>query len=195
MRQYDNSNLIVHPGNATDPAVIVAVTPEQAGWDYINFQVRRLAAHQSWTFSTGEYEMVIVLLSGRLNVESNRGQWQPIGERKNVFSELPYALYLPRHTSLTVQADSASEFAVVKIAAVAAGSYAGLDMNFLYANQPPPATTASTTTVAITGTSGSPSASRMSSINRRECSRTCPRRKAVGSDRPWPGRSTANSRN
>ncbi len=112
MRHYDSSNLIVHPGNATDPDVIVAVTPEQADWDYISFQVRRLAAHQSWTFSTGEYEMVIVLLSGRLSVESNRGQWQPIGERKNVFSGLPYALYLPRHTSLTVQADSASEFAV-----------------------------------------------------------------------------------
>ena len=36
----------------------------------------------------------------------------------------------------------------------------------------------------ITGTWSSPSASRMSSISRRACSRTCPRRKAIGSDKP-----------
>ncbi|GAC1429157.1 MAG: 5-deoxy-glucuronate isomerase [Ktedonobacteraceae bacterium] len=111
MRQYDASNLIIHAGNASEPDVVVAVTPEQAGWNYISFQVRRLAAQQAWAFSTGEYEMVIVLLSGRLSVESNRGRWQPLGTRKDVFSQLPYALYLPRHTSFTVHADITSEFA------------------------------------------------------------------------------------
>src|SRR5260221_679898 len=44
MRQYDLHNLVVHPGNSTDPGVIVEVTPELAGWDYISFQLRHLPA-------------------------------------------------------------------------------------------------------------------------------------------------------
>jgi 5-deoxy-glucuronate isomerase len=112
MRRYDLSNLIVHPGNSADPAVIVEVTPEMAGWDYVHFQLRRLAAQRSWTFATGEYEMAIVPLSGHLNVEADRGSWQHVGGRESVFSGLPHALYLPRRTSLTVSAEVACEFAV-----------------------------------------------------------------------------------
>src|SRR5579885_1828790 len=43
MKQYNAQNLVVHPGNAPEQDVIVEVTPELAGWDYIRFQVRRLA--------------------------------------------------------------------------------------------------------------------------------------------------------
>ncbi len=102
MRKYDVSNLIVHPGNSTDPDIAVEVTPELAGWDYVHFQLRRLDAQHSWTFATGDYEMAIVPLSGRIGVESNKGQWSHIGERDSVFHGLPYALYLPRRTSLIV---------------------------------------------------------------------------------------------
>lgn len=112
MRQYDAGNLVVHPGNSTDPNVVVEVTPELAGWDYIRFHVRRLAAGHSWTFATGDYEMAIVPLSGSLSVESSRGQWSHIGKRENVFNGLPYALYLPRQTSLTAKAETPCEFAV-----------------------------------------------------------------------------------
>lgn len=112
MRSYNPSNLVIHPGNSTDPDVVVEVTPELAGWDYIRFQLRRLNVQSSWTFATGNYELAIVVLSGRLSVESNRGQWQHIGERSSVFSGLPSALYLPRHTSLTVSAETSCEYAV-----------------------------------------------------------------------------------
>lgn len=112
MRQYDSRNLIAHAGDSADAGLVVEVTPEQAGWEYVHFQVRRLAAQQSWSFSTEKCEMALVVLGGRLSVESERGQWGQIGERENVFGGLPYALYLPRHTSLTVQAEMACEFAV-----------------------------------------------------------------------------------
>lgn len=113
MRQYDQGNLIIHPGNSTDPYVIVEVTPKLAGWEYLTFQVRRLAALRSWTFATKDHEMALVPLSGRLHVESNRGQWSHIGERESVFSGLPYALYLPRLTSFAVRAETNCEYAVV----------------------------------------------------------------------------------
>ncbi len=112
MRQYHAVNLVVHPGASAEPGVIVEVLPEQAGWEHIHFQVRSLAAEHSWTSATGEHELAIVVLSGTIQVESDRGRWQQIGERKTVFSGLPSALYLPRQTAFKVTAEIASEFAV-----------------------------------------------------------------------------------
>jgi 5-deoxy-glucuronate isomerase len=112
MRKYDLDNLIVHPGTSTDPEIVVEVTPEAAGWDYIHFQLRRLGTNHSWLYATGDHEMAIVLLSGSIRVESDRGQWSHIGGRDSVFHGLPYALYLPRHTSLTVTAETACEMAI-----------------------------------------------------------------------------------
>lgn len=114
MRQYDAQNLAVHPGNAADADVIVEVTPEMAGWDYISFQLRRLPARSSWTSGTGEQEMAIVVMSGRLSVSSDKGEWSGIGKRDSVFSGLPYALYLPRHTSFTVSTETDCEYAVAQ---------------------------------------------------------------------------------
>src|SRR5436853_273156 len=111
MPQYNASNLIVHPGTARDPDVVVEVTPELAGWDYIHFQVRRLRAGGTWSFETGEHELALVSLSGTFSVESNRGQWRAIGSRANVFAGPPHALYLPRHTTLMVSTADSAEFA------------------------------------------------------------------------------------
>ncbi len=117
MLQYNANNLIVHQGNSPDPGVMVEVTPEIAGWDYIHFQVRRLEIQQSWAFNTYENELAIVVLGGTMNVGSNRGRWPDIGQRKDVFSGLPFALYLPPHTSFTVTAVTACDFAVAWVSA------------------------------------------------------------------------------
>jgi 5-deoxy-glucuronate isomerase len=114
MRQYDSHNLIVHPGNSADADVIVEVTSELAGWEYISFQLRRLAADHSWTFSSGDQEVALVVLSGRISVRSDRGQWQHIGKRENVFAGLPSALYIPRHTTFIVIAETDCEYVVAQ---------------------------------------------------------------------------------
>ena len=82
MRQYDASNLVVHPGGAPDPDVVVEVTPERAGWETIHFQVRRLGQGRAWSFATGEHELALVVLGGRVGVESGRGNWPGIGQRR-----------------------------------------------------------------------------------------------------------------
>ncbi|MCA9995051.1 MAG: 5-deoxy-glucuronate isomerase [Anaerolineales bacterium] len=56
----------------------MSITPEEAGWDYISFQVRRLENGRFWSFASGENELAIVILSGNIAVLSNRGQWQGI---------------------------------------------------------------------------------------------------------------------
>lgn len=112
MRHYHSGNLVIHPESSPDPDLIVQVSPEQAGWDTIHFQARRLGAGGSWLFETGEHELALVVLGGRLSVESNRGNWNDVGERENVFSGLPHSLYLPRQTQFKVTANTDCEFAV-----------------------------------------------------------------------------------
>lgn len=112
-RQYTAENLLVRPQNyAHDPDCILFITPEEAGWDYISFQARRLATGQQWSWRTGENELALVNLSGRYSVTSNRGSWQGIGGRRNVFEGAAHALYLPRNTDFTVTAEEGGEFAV-----------------------------------------------------------------------------------
>lgn len=110
---YTAANLLISPiQSADDPDLILSITPEQAGWDYISFQARRLNAGDSWSFETGENELALVNLSGRYAVRSNRGNWPAIGGRKDVFQSAAHALYLPRRTAFTVTAEASGEFAV-----------------------------------------------------------------------------------
>ncbi|MEZ4867145.1 MAG: 5-deoxy-glucuronate isomerase [Caldilineaceae bacterium] len=111
--QYTAENILVRPTqDPSDPDLILSVTPAEAGWDYISFQIRQLAAGQRWSFSSGENELALVNLSGRYAVASNRGEWTGIGGRAHVFAGAAHALYLPRHTDFTVTAETAGEFAV-----------------------------------------------------------------------------------
>ncbi len=111
--QYTAENLLISPEvSSDDPDLILSIAPERAGWEYISFQARRLAAGGRWSFETGENELALVNLSGRYSVESSRGAWTGIGGRKNVFESAAHALYLPRGTEFTVTAEEAGEFAV-----------------------------------------------------------------------------------
>lgn len=111
--EYNAETLLVRPvEDAGDPDLILSITPERAGWEYITFQARRLAEGAAWLFETDACEFVFVNLSGRYSVASNRGEWNGIGGRTTVFEGAAHALYLPRGTSLTVTAEQAGEFAV-----------------------------------------------------------------------------------
>ena len=117
MKQYTPDNLVIHPNNATDPDVIVEVTPANAGWDTITFQARRLAAGQSWSFQTDGNELALVVLGGTVDVDSNRGQWQgarPPRERfrRTALRALPAAPH-----DFTVTATTDCEFAVAWVPA------------------------------------------------------------------------------
>ncbi len=111
-QQYDLQSLVIHPGASADAGVIVEVRPEQAGWDTIHFQARRLARGERWRFEAGAHELALVVLGGSLDVRSTRGEWLDIGRRAGVFSGLPYALYLPPWTEFAAEARRDCEFAL-----------------------------------------------------------------------------------
>jgi 5-deoxy-glucuronate isomerase len=76
------------------------VTPESAGWQYLSFGVRT----GDFVAETGEVEIALVPLSGGCRVEAEGESWE-LGGRENVFSGMPWALYLPRDTSYRVEAE------------------------------------------------------------------------------------------
>jgi 5-deoxy-glucuronate isomerase len=112
-RHFTAENMLVRPqARPEDPQLLINITPESAGWDFISFQVRQLAAGESWSFQTGENELALVNLTGVYSVRSSQGNWENIGGRTSVFSGGAHALYLPRRTEFTVTAQVAGELAV-----------------------------------------------------------------------------------
>ncbi|PYR88573.1 MAG: 5-deoxy-glucuronate isomerase [Acidobacteria bacterium] len=83
--------------------VLVSITPQQAGWRYVRFSVRQIAAQDSWRGSTTTEELCLVLLEGRCRVSWD-GVETDIGPRRDVFSGYPHAVYLPKKTPFTVDA-------------------------------------------------------------------------------------------
>lgn len=86
--------------------IVTRVSAPEAGWSLLSMEVRRLRRGQTWQHETGEHEAAIVVLGGRCAIDSNRGQWPSVGRRRTVFDGMPYALYLPRRSTLTLVADS-----------------------------------------------------------------------------------------
>ena len=108
--KYDLTNLVVHPNPDANADLILRITPDLAGWDFIHFEARRLSPGQSHAHEVGENELAIVVLSGRVDVESSVGEWRDVGQRRSVFEGLPSAIYLPRRTSLRITAQRDAEF-------------------------------------------------------------------------------------
>jgi 5-deoxy-glucuronate isomerase len=98
----------VPPANGS--SVLVKITPEQAGWKYVHFTVRQIAARRTWQGHTGNTEMCLVLLAGRCRV-SWKNERHDLGPRQDVFSAYPHAAYLPPNTRFTVEAGGRTQLA------------------------------------------------------------------------------------
>lgn len=89
---------------------IVMVTPRSAGWRYVGFAAKRLAAGETCSLSTSAREHCIVVLSGIVSVHAMGQAWREIGARKSVFDDLsPYAVYLPANADATIAAHTPAE--------------------------------------------------------------------------------------
>jgi len=84
----------------------ISITPKDAAWEYLYFAARKISRGQSWISSSDENEMVVVLLGGVAEIRSSRESWQEVGRRPDVFSGMPYAVYIPRQTEFEVIAKS-----------------------------------------------------------------------------------------
>jgi 5-deoxy-glucuronate isomerase len=100
----NESHLLVKP--ISNSGVYHSISPTSANWKHLNFEARTMTLEESWEHNTEENELVIVLLGGNFKVTSDKGTWETINGRKDVFSGVAHTLYLPRHTKFTLEATS-----------------------------------------------------------------------------------------
>ncbi len=101
---YTAETMLIKSRDNGGPGIVAEVRPEQAGWEFLSMQVRRFNAGQSWSGATGENEYGHVILGGRCDIRTSRGDFLNIGRRPNVFSGMPYAVYLSRHCEFSIEA-------------------------------------------------------------------------------------------
>ena len=84
----------------------------QFGYEYLTFANVKLRAGERYEDDTAARELALVVLGGRCSVESSKGGWPNIGQRKNVFDGKPYTLYLPPHTRFEVTTEAGCDLAL-----------------------------------------------------------------------------------
>lgn len=122
MSNHNDRDVLIHPAPIPQgkSGVLVSVSREQAGWETINFSVRRLAEGQVWQDDTGDEEAAFVVLGGRLSIDWQQGPHE-LGGRRSVFSGYPHAVYLPPHTAFAITALTTCEFADSRVRSEAKG--------------------------------------------------------------------------
>jgi 5-deoxy-glucuronate isomerase len=87
------------------------VDPASASWRYLSFRVERLRDGDAVTRRTGDEEIALISLGGRVAAESEGERWE-LGGRATVFDGMPWALYLPRDSEYTLSSVGDAEVAV-----------------------------------------------------------------------------------
>ncbi len=101
----------VKPTNSTSP--IVKVTPEEAAWTYIGFEVYRLAAGKTITFDCQNRETAVIVLEGTCDVTVDGQRFEAVGGRNSVFDDVsPEVIYSPPHHQLQLTATTKAEVAI-----------------------------------------------------------------------------------
>lgn len=80
------------------------LTAESAGWEYLNFQARKMRDGEVWEGNTGGFEYCFVLLGGNFKMESGGETWETLNGRKDVFSGIGHAMYLSRNQDFRLTA-------------------------------------------------------------------------------------------
>jgi 5-deoxy-glucuronate isomerase len=102
--KYTSETMLVKSMDTSSTGEFAHVRAEEVGWDYLNMSAYRMNKGEKHSDNTGEYENVIVILGGRCTIRTEDGDFVNIGRRPNVFSGMPYALYMSRNKVFEVEA-------------------------------------------------------------------------------------------
>ncbi len=101
-----SSGLLIKSADKGDSGVFASIDAKAVGWEHLNMAAMRLFAGQRYADSTRDCENAIVILGGRCHVRTSRGEFLNIGRRENVFSGMPWAVYLPPGVDFEIEAIS-----------------------------------------------------------------------------------------
>ncbi len=86
---------------------IHAITPDSAGWGYVGFDAWRLAAGEVATASTGDREVILVLVEGHARIVAAGEDFGAMGDRLDVFERTPpHCIYVPPGQDWHVEAST-----------------------------------------------------------------------------------------
>jgi 5-deoxy-glucuronate isomerase len=102
--KYTAETMLVKSKDKGGTGVFAKVSAEEAGWQYLNMAAIRLNKGKTFEVQIDEYEYVAVILGGVCNIKTSKGEFLKVGRRPNVFSGMPYAVYLPRRTEFEIEA-------------------------------------------------------------------------------------------
>ena len=91
---------------------VAHVTPENAGWTYVGFDLHRLNPGDTVAEKTGDREVCLVLVSGKAKISAGGKDFGLLGERMSPFDGKPWSVYVPQDSEWTVTADTDVELAV-----------------------------------------------------------------------------------
>lgn len=80
--------------------------PPTNGMKYLGFERLVLDSEDSHYANSGDFEIFLVILSGKCDVKVNDKSFTSIGERRNVFLGKPYAVYIPPKSNYSIRAIS-----------------------------------------------------------------------------------------
>ncbi|MGH6760270.1 MAG: 5-deoxy-glucuronate isomerase [Phyllobacterium sp.] len=103
------SKLLIKPRG--DHGLITHVTPENAGWTYVGFDLHRLNPGESVTADTGGREVCLVIVTGKARIAAGV-EFGLLGKRMTPFEGAPAAVYVPADSSWSATAETDLELAV-----------------------------------------------------------------------------------
>ncbi|HUN45598.1 MAG TPA: 5-deoxy-glucuronate isomerase [Stellaceae bacterium] len=113
-------SLRVRPTAPDAEGRVLAITPASAGWQYVGFEVRRLAAGQAVALTSAGRETCVVVLTGTADVNVGERVFSGLGGRKSVFEDAPPgAVYAPAGSRIRIQAADETEVALCSAPAAA----------------------------------------------------------------------------
>lgn len=116
------SKLLVKSTAPDSEGRVQMVTPRSAGWRYVGFEVRDMAAGQTLSGITEEdREVLLVFVSGIGSVRAGSLDIPVAGGRLTPFDDAPFSVYLPPRTAYSVTASTPVELALCS--APATGKY------------------------------------------------------------------------
>ena len=105
------SDLLRPAGSATDGGDLVAVTPQDAGWEFASLRVLSLAPGERRVVSMDGFEAAVLPLSGACRVEVGSRSFDLDG-REDVFTRVSDFVYLPSGVEASVTSAGGGEFAI-----------------------------------------------------------------------------------
>ncbi|UFN49182.1 5-deoxy-glucuronate isomerase [Roseomonas sp. OT10] len=107
-----SSALLRRAGKPDAQGRVHHVTPENAGWTHVGFDLYRLEAGQSVSGGEAAREFCLVPVTGRAAVSTGGVRVEGVGGRASPFEGRPDAVYVPAGTDWRVEAETALELAV-----------------------------------------------------------------------------------